>query len=171
MTGGTIGMSCCLSSCMHIAHVFTSLPHHRPYQTNRTGDSDGLPCGSGPNGPQIMKCDRPETIVPTQAWVLATEVVNRLSSSSSKQLCSHPLISYSGDATKTAAPGIRPSLPSKEEKWQTWIHFRGGPERMGPRPPPWVPLLKSYGSSILSTSLSSKTVNNTSSLGLGGTNT
>ena len=25
----------------------------------------------------------------------------------------------------------------------------GGPERMGPRPPPWVPLLKSYGSSIL----------------------
>ena len=39
--------------------------------------------------------------------------------------------------------------------------------RMGPRPPPWVPLLKSYGSSILSTSLGSKTVNNTSSLGLG----
>ena len=48
---------------------------------------------------------------------------------------------------------------------------RGGPERMGPRPPPWVPLLKSYGSSILSTSLGSKTVNNTSSLGLGGTKT
>ena len=43
----------------------------------------------------------------------------------------------------------------------------GGPERMGPRPPPWVPLLKSYGSSILSTSLGSKTSNNTSSLGLG----
>ena len=39
---------------------------------------------------------------------------------------------------------------------------------MGPRPPPWVPLLKSYGSSILSTSLGSKTLNNTS-LGLGGT--
>ena len=48
-------------------------------------------------------------------------------------------------------------------------HGRGGPERMGPRPPPWVPLLKSYGSSILSTSLGSKTLNNTSSLGLGGT--
>ena len=52
-------------------------------------------------------------------------------------------------------------------------HFQyfqgGGPERMGPRPPPWVPLLKSYGSSILSTSLGSKTLNNTSSLGLGGT--
>ena len=47
----------------------------------------------------------------------------------------------------------------------------GGPERMGPRPPPWVPLLKSYGSSILSTSLGSKTVNNTSSSGLGGTKT
>ena len=47
----------------------------------------------------------------------------------------------------------------------------GGPERMGPRPPPWVPLLKSYGSSILSTSFGSKTVNNTSSLGLGGTKT
>ena len=46
---------------------------------------------------------------------------------------------------------------------------RGGPERMGPRPPPWVPLLKSYGSSILSTSLGSKTLKNTSSLGLGGT--
>ena len=46
---------------------------------------------------------------------------------------------------------------------------RGGPERMGPRPPPWVPLLKSYGNSILSTSLGSKTLNNTSSLGLGGT--
>ena len=45
---------------------------------------------------------------------------------------------------------------------------RGGPERMGPRPPPWVPLLKSYGSSILSTSLGSKTLNNTS-LGLGET--
>ena len=29
----------------------------------------------------------------------------------------------------------------------------GGLERMGRRPPPWVPLLKSYGSSILSTSL------------------
>ena len=39
----------------------------------------------------------------------------------------------------------------------------------GSRPPPWVPLLKSYGSSILSTSLGSKTLNNTSSLGLGGT--
>ena len=48
---------------------------------------------------------------------------------------------------------------------------RGGPERMGPRPPPWVPLLKSYGSSILSTSLGSKTVNNTSSSSLGGTKT
>ena len=48
---------------------------------------------------------------------------------------------------------------------------RGGLERMGPRPPPWVPLLKSYGSSILSTSLGSKTVNNTSSSGLGGTKT
>ena len=49
------------------------------------------------------------------------------------------------------------------------LHLRvgGGPERMGLRPPPWVPLLKSYGSSILSTSLGSKTVNNTSSLGLG----
>ena len=46
---------------------------------------------------------------------------------------------------------------------------RGGPERMGPRPPPWVPLLKSSGSLILSTSLGSKTLNNTSSLGLGGT--
>ena len=33
----------------------------------------------------------------------------------------------------------------------------GGPERMGLRPPHWVPLLKSYGSSILSTSLGSKT--------------
>ena len=32
-----------------------------------------------------------------------------------------------------------------------------GPERMGPRPPPWVQLIKSYGSSILSTSLGSKT--------------
>ena len=30
---------------------------------------------------------------------------------------------------------------------------------MGPRPPPWVPLLKSYGNSILSTSLGSKTLN------------
>ena len=48
---------------------------------------------------------------------------------------------------------------------------RGGQERMGPRSPPWVPLLKSYGSSILSTSLGSKTVNNTSSLGLWGTKT
>ena len=52
-----------------------------------------------------------------------------------------------------------------------WSGGGGGPERMGPRPPPWVPLLKSYGSSILSTSLGSKTVNNTSSLGLGGTKT
>ena len=45
----------------------------------------------------------------------------------------------------------------------------GGPERMGPRPPPWVPLLKkSYnGSNILSTSLGSKILN--TSLGLGGT--
>ena len=43
---------------------------------------------------------------------------------------------------------------------------RDGPERMGSRPPHWVPLLKSYGSSILSTSLGSKTLN-TSSLGLG----
>ena len=51
------------------------------------------------------------------------------------------------------------------------LRSRGGQERMGPRPPPWVPLLKSYGSSILSTSLGSKTVNNTSSLGLGGTKT
>ena len=49
------------------------------------------------------------------------------------------------------------------------VKSRGGPERMGPRPPPWVPLLKSYGSSILSASLGSKTLNNTSSLGLGGT--
>ena len=49
--------------------------------------------------------------------------------------------------------------------------YRGGAERMGPRPPPWVPLLKSYGSSILSTSLGSKTLNNPSSLGLGGTKT
>ena len=56
---------------------------------------------------------------------------------------------------------IKCSLKSKEEFLSTiW----GGPERMGPRPPPWVPLLKSYGSSILSTSLGSKTVNNTSSL-------
>ena len=39
---------------------------------------------------------------------------------------------------------------------------------MGPRPPPWVPLFKSYGSSILSTSLGS-TILNTSSLGLRGT--
>ena len=85
----------------------TNPPHHRPYQTNRTG---GLRCGSGPNVPQIMKRDRPETILPAQAWVPATEVVNRLNSSSSKQLHSHPLISYSCDATKTAAPGIRPSV-------------------------------------------------------------
>ena len=97
----------------------TNPPHHRPYQTNRTGDSGGLRCGSGPNVPKIMKRDRPETILPTQAWVPATEVVNRLNSSSSKQLHSHPLISYSCDATKTVAPGIRPSLPSKEENWQS----------------------------------------------------
>ena len=38
----------------------------------------------------------------------------------------------------------------------------GAPERMGPHPPPWLPLLK--GSSILSTSLGSKTLN--TSLGL-----
>ena len=59
-------------------------------------------------------------------------------------------------------------VPHDQARWiqaYTW----GGPERMGPRPPPWVPLLKSYGSSILSTSLGSKTLNNTSSLGLGGT--
>ena len=46
--------------------------------------------------------------------------------------------------------------------------YRGGLERMGPCPPPWVPLLISYGSSILSTSLGSNILN-TSSLGLGGT--
>ena len=58
--------------------------------------------------------------------------------------------------------------------WSVWnyyrshIHlYRGGPERMGPRPSPWVPLLKSSGSSIHSTSLGSKTLN--TSLGLGGT--
>ena len=44
---------------------------------------------------------------------------------------------------------------------------RGGLKRMGPRPPRRVPLFKSYGSSILSTSLGSKTLH-TSSLGLGG---
>ena len=44
---------------------------------------------------------------------------------------------------------------------------RGGPDRMGSRPPPWLPLIKSYDSSILSTSLGSKTLN-TSTLGLGG---
>ena len=60
-----------------------------------------------------MKRDRAETIVPARVWVPATEVVNRLSSSSSKQLHSHLLISYSCDAIKTAAPGIRPSLQSK----------------------------------------------------------
>ena len=43
-------------------------------------------------------------------------------------------------------------------------NYWGGPERMGPRPPTWVPLLK--GSSILSTSLGSKTLN--TSFGLGG---
>ena len=47
---------------------------------------------------------------------------------------------------------------------QSMLLYRGGPERMGPSPPPWVPLLK--GSSILSISLCSKNLN-TSSLGLG----
>ena len=59
--------------------------------------------------------------------------------------------------------------PEKISSVRAW--YGGGQERMGPRPPPWVPLLKSYGSSILSTSLGSKTVNNTSSSGLGGTKT
>ena len=39
---------------------------------------------------------------------------------------------------------------------------------MGPRPPPWVPLLKSYGSSILSTSLGSKNSEQHLLLGSGG---
>ena len=26
--------------------------------------------------------------------------------------------------------------------WPMYAFVRGGPERMGPRPPPWVPLLK-----------------------------
>ena len=71
---------------------------------------------------------------------------------------------YENIATAQALNDIVTSFNMRPDAW-------GGPERMGPRPPPWVPLLKSYGSSILSTSLGSKTVNNTSSLGLGGTKT
>ena len=69
---------------------------------------------------------------------------------------------------------LRPHIdrwPSEYQYHWSCVLTLEGVDRKGwvPVPPPWVPLLKSYGGSILSTSLCSKTVNNTSSSGLGGT--
>ena len=36
--------------------------HHRPYPTNRIGDSGGTMCGSGPNDPQTAKRDQPKIV-------------------------------------------------------------------------------------------------------------
>ena len=48
-------------------------------------------------------------------------------------------------------------------KWTVLVLFStmilGWTGKHGSRPPPWVPLVKSNGSSILSTSLGSKTLN------------
>ena len=57
------------------------------------------------------------------------------------------------------------AAPSKSYDLST--NYEGWTGKDGSRPPPWVPLIKSYGSSILFTSLGAKTFS--ISLGLGGT--
>ena len=106
------------SSSCKLCTASANLSRRQPFQTSKTGDSNGPVYDSGPNDRQTTKRDRPETLIPWPVMAPAAVIVNPVNFSSSISLRLCLLIGYYVDATKTVFPGTGSSLPPREEKHQ-----------------------------------------------------
>ena len=111
-----------ISSSCKLCTVSTNLSRHQPSQTNRTGDSNGLTCDSGLNGPRTMKRDKPEITVLSPVWVPVTVIATLVNFSSSILLRSRLPTVYSGDATKNRSSGHRLFTSAQGGKTSDRIH-------------------------------------------------